>query len=334
MKTENQLDICVLRGGNSSEREVSLRSGNNVYEAIASGDNNYNPIDGEFSEPDEVLDLITGVDLVFNCLHGGIGENGAVQTLLETLKIPYTGTGPYGSALAMDKIRSKQAFERADIKVPRYLQIVEPAEEFDPTVISENFDYPLMLKPVHEGSSRGIRVVDTEEDLMDSLIEVQGRYGDIFVEEYIRGKEITAGVLKYEGELIALPVVELNVKHDRFFSYEAKYEHDETEFIVPARLNKEITERVKDMALRAHRAHTCSGYSRVDFRVDRSGEAFALEVNTLPGMTNKSDLPFAANYAGIDFEELVEAMIKASLEEKVKNSAPRDGACRKNNYLM
>ncbi|MBS3813446.1 D-alanine--D-alanine ligase [Candidatus Bipolaricaulota bacterium] len=314
MAEQRGLDVRVLRGGNSSEREVSLKSGKNVIEALASRDNGYNPIDGEFSNPDEILNLIAGVDLVFNCLHGGIGENGTVQTLLETLDVPYTGTGPYGSALAMDKIRSKQTFERADIKTPDFYLIEEDPKGFDPAIISEEFGYPTLLKPVHEGSSRGIRVIDTEEELAESFCDVQARFGKVFVEQFISGKDITAGVLRYEGELLALPLVELHVKNEPFFNYNAKYGHDETEFIVPARLNDQITEEVKNLAVKAHRAHTCSGYSRVDFRVDRSGEAFALEVNTLPGMTDKSDLPFAARYAGISFAELVETMIENSLE--------------------
>lgn len=311
---DKRADVLVLRGGNSSEREVSLNSGNNVYSALEKRENRFNPIDGEFSEPDEILDLVTDVDLIFNCLHGGIGENGTVQTLFELLEIPYTGTGPYGSALAMNKIRSKETMHRAGIDVPDYTQVDGKEGRIAPEKLQEKFDFPVIIKPISEGSSRGIRVIDSEDDLGEIVKKITEKYGDIFIEEFIPGKEITVGILKYEGDLHALPAVELNVKRENFFNYNAKYGHDETEFIVPARLNKSLTEKVKNLSIKAHQAHNCRDYSRVDFRVNREGKIFALELNTLPGMTNKSDLPYAASYEGISFGELVETMANSALE--------------------
>lgn len=305
-------EVCVLMGGNSSEREVSLRSGNNVYEALTESDKPFTPVNGEFSHPRELLDLLIGTDLVFNCLHGGIGEDGTVQTLLELLNIPYTGTGSYGSALAMDKLYSKKSFRRAGINIPDYIEIGE-SEEIDKKEITNALGFPVVVKPVSEGSSRGIKIVDDEEEMIQAVAEIRKNYGGVFIEEYIAGKEITAGILEFDGQLTALPLVELNVTEERFFNYEAKYTPGNTEFIVPARLSDAITDMVKDLAMKAHRAHHCRGYSRVDFRVDLDGDVYALEVNTLPGMTKMSDLPFAASYAGISFQELVENMVSSVL---------------------
>ncbi len=313
------IEICVLMGGNSSERDVSLHSGTNVYESLVKSDKQFNAVRGEFSGPSELLDLVIGADLVFNCLHGGIGEDGTVQTLLELLDIPYTGTGPYGSALAMDKLYSKKSFQRAGVNVPEYIEIGQ-SEEIDREKIISSLGFPFVVKPVSEGSSRGIKIVDDKEAIIEATAEVRKNYEKVFIEEYITGKEITAGMLELNGKLTPLPLVELNVTEERFFNYEAKYSAGKAEFIVPARLSDEITEEVKELAMKAHRAHHCRGYSRVDFRVDLDGGVYALEVNTLPGMTKMSDLPFAASYAGIGFQELVENMVFSALCDRSSGS--------------
>lgn len=311
---DEELDVCVLMGGTSSEREVSLKSGNNVYEALKAGREEFNPIKGEFSDEDGILDLIVGADIVFNTLHGGIGEDGTIQALLDILGIPYTGTGPLGSSIAMNKLYSKEAFSRASINTPEYVEGAGRSPSLLVEVVSEELAYPVIVKPVGEGSSRGVEIADDEEDLVEKIGQVREEYGRLFIEDFIDGTEVTAGILDENGELTSLPLLEMNVKKERFFNFKAKYTPGETEFICPARVSKDLTDSVKKQALRAHSEFDCSGYSRVDFMVNRENQIFGLEVNTLPGMTQTSDLPQAAKEAGIGFTELVERMTVSALQ--------------------
>ena len=314
VKLDDKLDVCVLMGGTSSEREVSLNSGENVYAALEKGREEFNPVRGEFSSEDEILDLVTGTDLVFNSLHGGVGEDGTIQALLEILDVPYTGTGPLGSSIAMDKLYSKEAFQRATITTPAYVEGAGRSTEILVDRASNRLGFPVMIKPVAEGSSRGVEIAEEEKDLADKIDRIRGKYGRVFLEEYVEGKEVTAGILEDDREPIALPLVELNVKRERFYNYRAKYTPGETEFICPARLPDEVAQLLKNKALKAHYEFGCSGYSRVDFLLGSEGEIFGLEVNTLPGMTETSDLPLAAKEAGIDFVELVEKMALSGLD--------------------
>ncbi|MFP4135746.1 MAG: D-alanine--D-alanine ligase [Candidatus Acetothermia bacterium] len=311
---ERELDICVLTGGTSSEREVSLKSGERVYRALEEGSAELNPFRGEFSEEEDLLDLVVGSDLVFNALHGGIGEDGTVQALLDLLEIPYTGTGPLGSAIAMNKLASKKAFHRASVRTPAFR--AKRGTSFEKLVqrVDGEFSYPVMVKPAKEGSSRGISIADDREDLYEKLRETEENYGEVFAEEMIDGKEVTAGVLRHDGELKALPLVEIRVKGERFFNYRAKYTPGETEFIVPAEVPDDLAHEVKDRALRSHEEFGCRGYSRVDFIIGDKGGVYGLEVNTLPGMTEMSDLPLAAQEAGIGFPDLVGEMIENVVE--------------------
>ena len=312
-RIDEKIDICVLMGGTSSEREVSLNSGKRVYEALKRGRKEFNPLKGEFSRKAELLDRVAGSDLVFNTLHGGIGEDGTVQILLDLLGIPYTGTGPLGSSIAMDKLASKRAFHRASISTPPYAE--KKGGNLEPFLdkVNEGFSFPVVVKPRKEGSSRGVKISDDEEELVRGLQEVEEKYGEVFAESYIAGRELTVGVLENEGAPEALPPVELEVKSERFFNYKAKYTPGETKFIVPARIEEEMTEKVKELAIRAHEEFGCRGYSRVDFMVGESENLYALEVNTLPGMTEMSDLPLAAQAAGIEYDELVDRMVCSAL---------------------
>ncbi|MBS3825030.1 D-alanine--D-alanine ligase [Candidatus Bipolaricaulota bacterium] len=309
----DKLDICVLMGGTSSEREVSLTSGKNVYEALVRGKGRFNPICGEFSREEDLLDLVTGSDLVFNCLHGGIGEDGTVQLLLDLLDISYTGSGPLASSIAMDKLYSKKAFEWASVDVPNYLEIDESSLSRSVDRVLEKLGFPVVVKPVGEGSSRGVRIVDDGEELFEEVKSMKGEYGKLFAEQYIPGTEVTAGLIQEEGELVPLPLVELAVKNERFYNYKAKYTVGETEFIVPARIPGDTAESVKSLAMKVHQEFGCSGYSRVDFIIDSDGNIYGLEVNTLPGMTETSDLPLAAKETDISFNKLVEKMVLSAL---------------------
>ncbi|MFB6291519.1 MAG: D-alanine--D-alanine ligase [Candidatus Bipolaricaulia bacterium] len=311
---DEELNVCVLMGGTSSEREVSLKSGGKVYEALKAGRKELIPVRGEFSREGEILDLVKSPDIVFNALHGGIGEDGTVQALLDILDVPYTGTGPLGSSIAMNKLYSKAAFHRASVKTPGFVEGAGRSPDNIVDRVSSELGFPVVIKPVGEGSSRGVEIADSEEDLVDKVVQVREEYGRLFLEEYVDGKEVTAGVLEDSSGPVPLPLVELNVKRERFYNYKAKYTPGETEFICPAKLSAEVAESVKEEALRAHSEFGCRGYSRVDFLVDSENNIFGLEVNTLPGMTQTSDLPIAAKEAGIGFTELVERMTMSALD--------------------
>ncbi len=306
--------ICVLMGGTSSEREVSLHTGQNVYEALLEQKEEFEPVKGELNREQDLLELVLDADLVFNCLHGGIGEDGTVQLLLDLLGVPYTGTGPLGSSVAMNKLYSKNAFQRASIATPPYVERGEATLSGFSANISAELSFPVVVKPVKQGSSRGVRIADDEKDLLEEVKRLGDEYGELFVEEYIDGVEVTAGVLEEDGGARALPLVELSVKNERFYNYHAKYTPGETEFIVPARISPGLTESVKAQALRAHSEFGCEGYSRVDFLIDHREKIFGLEVNTLPGMTETSDLPLAAEEAGISFTDLVKKMARSALQ--------------------
>lgn len=320
VRINEELEICVLMGGTSSEREVSLNSGSRVYDALGRGRDEFQPIRGEFSEEEELLDTVAGSDLVFNTLHGGIGEDGTVQVLLDLLGIPYTGTGPLGSAIAMDKLASKRAFHRASIETPSYYEKQGGDLEGLVDRVSRNLSFPVVVKPKKEGSSRGVRVADGEDELRGDLRSVEDEYGEVFVESYISGREVTVGVLESAGKPEALPLVEMKVKQERFFNYKAKYTPGETEFIVPARVRDELADKVKRLAVRAHEEFGCRGYSRVDFMIDEAENLYALEVNTLPGMTEMSDLPLAAEAAGIEYDQLVDRMVVSVLEREKRGN--------------
>lgn len=313
VKLDEELDVCVLMGGTSSEREVSLKSGENVYEALVKARKELNPVYGEFSQEDEILDLVTDADIVFNSLHGGIGEDGTVQALMDILGVPYTGSGPLGSSMAMNKLYSKEGFHRASVNTPDYVEGAGRSTSLLVERVSKELSYPVVVKPVGEGSSRGVEMADDEEELIAEIDRVKSKYGRLFLEQYVEGREVTAGVLEDDGKLVALPLVELEVKRERFYNYKAKYTPGETEFICPARVPEDLAESVKEQAKRAHSEFNCDGYSRVDFMVDQQGKIFGLEVNTLPGMTETSDLPLAAKEAGISFVELVERMALSAL---------------------
>lgn len=301
--------VGVLMGGLSAEREVSLRSGENVYRALRH--RGYTAEKLVFDDPDALIDQLTGVDVVFNCLHGGIGEDGTIQLLLELLHRPYTGSGPLACALALDKLAAKREFHRAGLPTPPHVE--HRGEDWEEWArgVTEKLGFPCVVKPVREGSSVGVHIVHTPEELIEAAQATQREYGELFVEEFIPGKEITAGILRIDGEDRALPLIELRAECE-FYNYEAKYTPGMTEFLIPAELSEDTTKRVQELSLQAHRALGCFGYSRVDLRVTPEGEPYVLEVNALPGMTETSDLPKAAQAAGIPFDDLVERMLETA----------------------
>lgn len=300
--------IGVIMGGESAEREVSLASGRGIADELARLSYTVMEIDAGRDLAARVAEA--EIDLAFIALHGGAGENGAVQGLFEVMGMPYTGSGILASAAAMDKAASKILFAHAGLRVPGHAVVEkEQAEAFSAGSIG--FPFPYVVKPAAEGSSIGVCIVNSETELQAALAEAF-RYGRrALVEEYVKGKEIQIGVLRGK----AIGGVEVRPKK-AFYDYECKYTKGMTEYILPPEIPDDMFERLKDAALRAHRALGCSVYSRVDFLVDGSGKEYVLEVNTLPGMTPTSLMPKIAALAGMSFGMLLEEIIGASIEER------------------
>jgi D-alanine-D-alanine ligase len=303
--------IGVLLGGISGEREVSLRSGENCYRALVSLGYHVVKID---AQRDVALRLVEqGVEVAFLALHGRYGEDGTVQGLLELLGIPYTGSGVLASALAMQKVACKKVAMRSGVLTPDFYEIgdFDPAEAAADAIV-ERLGLPVIVKPVEGGSSLGVVKCKSVEQLGRAVEEVRSEHGTVFGERFIEGTEITIGVLERPEGVVALPILELVPKNE-FYDYEAKYTHGMTEFILPARLAPDVYARAQEMAVTAFRAIYCRGYARVDAMVSGDGTPYFTELNTLPGMTDLSDLPAQAREAGISYEELVETILMTAV---------------------
>lgn len=302
--------VAVLMGGISSERAVSLRSGANCLAALRRLGYNTFPVD---VQPDVAARLSNlRPDVVFLALHGRYGEDGTMQGLLEIMGIPYTGSGVLASALAMNKVACKKVVEQSGIPTPAFREISTRAPAADLAAdIERELGLPLMLKPVQEGSSVGVVRLSQPGALSEAIEEGRRRFGSVFVERCIVGPEITVGVLEGPAGPWALPILELVPKKD-FYDYEAKYTHGMTEFILPARLAPDTYAAAQQFACGVFEAVGCRGYCRVDFMVDAAGTPQFTEVNTLPGMTDLSDLPAQAREAGISYDELVEMILDSA----------------------
>jgi D-alanine-D-alanine ligase len=295
--------IGVLMGGMSSEREVSLRSGEAVLAALRDRGYRAEPI-----YVDRDLDLVlrqAGVDAAYIALHGRYGEDGCVQGLLETMGIPYTGSDVLASALAMHKVKAKELFRLHNLPTPSYY--VASPDDAEPLARHGDFGYPCVVKPAREGSSVGVAIVQSETELTAALEAAACFDGDILVERYISGREVSVAVL---GDR-ALGAVEIAPKAG-FYDYGAKYQRGGSEYFIPPRLSPERYRGVLNQAVRAHQALGCRGATRVDMIVADSGNELILEVNTIPGMTPTSLLPKIADSAGINFGELCEAILLAA----------------------
>lgn len=295
--------IGVLFGGLSAEREVSLKSGTAVHQALVAQGYNSVAIDVG-RDLAEVLKR-EGVEVAFIALHGRYGEDGCVQGLLELLQIPYTGSGVLASALAMHKLYSKQTFAASGILTApfRYFRRGEPVR-----LVDLPFGLPLVVKPVQEGSSVGVSIVREESQLAAALEEAFRHDNEILVEQYIKGQEVQVGILD-EKPIGAIEIV----PKKEFYDFEAKYTDGMAVHIFPARLEPGLYEKAQQVGLAAHRALGCKGYSRVDLLVTPVGDCYVLEVNTLPGMTALSLMPeIAAKGAGLTFEALVSHIIESA----------------------
>ncbi len=335
--------VAVLFGGTSSERDVSIASGAQVVKALrqaghevvavdtargvlapgdeqrllASGVAPTPPREEELSvirsgtaSPLASLGEIGGIDVVFLTLHGGTGEDGTLQALLDLTGIPYVGSGHAASAVAMDKDLSKRLFRVAGIPTPDWMMAPVDTDE-----AGARLGYPLVVKPNKQGSTVGLTVVRAPDQLEAAIQVAFGTDDEVMLEQFIPGRELTCGVLA--GEPLA--VGEIVMKSD-VFDYESKYQEGGAEEIFPADLTDEQTRTIQDFAVRAHRALKLEGFSRADFRLDADGGLWCLEVNTLPGMTRTSLLPQSAQAAGIAFPELCDRMCRLALERHGKRA--------------
>ncbi len=295
--------IGVLCGGTSTEREVSIRSGKMVFSALKKLGLNAKLIIVEADFIGEILK--EKMDIAFLIFHGKPGEDGKIQGFLDLLGIPYTGSGVIASACGMNKFISKKLFIASGIPTPpgvfiyNYENIEEKMKEI------KKMGLPVILKPKDEGSSIGVEIVKEEKYLKEKILEKRKIYKDILVEKYIKGKIVTTGILGTGKDAFALPVLELRPVRREFYDYTAKYTKGETEFIIPAELPEDVYKKLQEYSLMAHRVLECKGFSRVDGVVSEKNEIFILEVNTLPGMTELSDLPAEAKKAGLCYEDLV-----------------------------
>jgi D-alanine-D-alanine ligase len=299
--------IGVLMGGLSGEREISLRSGENCLRALLSRGYRAVAIDAVRDVARRLEEA--HIDVAFLALHGRYGEDGTIQGLLEVMGIPYTGSGVLASALGMHKIAAKKVVRGSGVGTPDYLEITpgEPAAETAARVEAE-LGLPVMLKPVEEGSSLGVSKCAEVDDLSASVQRGLAEFGTMFAERFVLGQEITVGVLQRRDSTEALPILELVPKNE-FYDFEAKYTKGMTDFILPARLEAGVYAEAQRVAIAAFEAIGCRGYARVDMMVDGDGVPWFVELNTLPGMTELSDLPAQAAEAGISYEDLVETIL-------------------------
>ncbi len=300
--------VAVLMGGSSSEREVSLNSGANVLAALQARGVDAHAVDGVPA----LVDALVGegghkFDRVFNILHGnkGGGEDGVLQGLLEALGVPCTGSGVLGTALAMDKIRSKQVWLSIGLPTPRYVRL---AKGDDVHAAARSLGLPVIVKPSCEGSSVGVSRVFNDADL-DAAVELAARYpGEMLMEQLVVGQELTVGIL---GD-VALPSIRI-VPAGEYYDYHAKYVAEDTQYLCPG-LEGQPEVEIRNLALAAFHAIGCEGWSRVDVMRDAQGRFFLLEVNTAPGMTSHSLVPKAAAQMGIGFEDLCWKILETSLK--------------------
>ncbi|MFW2046496.1 MULTISPECIES: D-alanine--D-alanine ligase [Acinetobacter] len=295
--------VAVLLGGKSAEREVSLDSGTAVLEALVRSG-----VNAEAFDPQErsVTELVN-YDRAFVVLHGRGGEDGQIQGALEWLNIPYTGTGVQGSAIGMDKVKTKQVWQGSELPTAPYRIVTKNSNAQE---IVSALDLPLIIKPVHEGSSIGMSKVEKVEDFADAIAKATEHDAVVMAEKWITGREFTIVILNGQ----ALPVIRLQPPEDvAFYDYEAKYQRNDVEYGIPCGLSESEEKELQALALRAFQAVGASGWGRIDAMQDEQGNFWLLEVNTVPGMTSHSLVPKAAAAVGYSFDALCVAILEQTL---------------------
>ncbi|MEQ1529229.1 MAG: D-alanine--D-alanine ligase [Methylococcales bacterium] len=294
--------VAVLMGGSAAEREVSLRSGAAVYDALKRKGVDAVAVDVTGSLIEALANL--KVDRIFNIIHGRGGEDGVLQAILDVMGIPYTGSGVLASALSMDKLRTKLCWQGYGLVTPKWF-LLKSAADIDACVAKLGF--PVIVKPAQEGSSIGMSKAHNREELVKAL-QIASEYRcDVYAESWVTGKEYTVAVLNGE----ALPVIRLQTPN-AFYDYEAKYKATTTQYHCPCGLPEEQEQQLRALALTAAEVVGVHGWARVDVFIDESGQYQLIEINTVPGMTDHSLVPMAAKQAGIDFDELVWRVLETS----------------------
>lgn len=306
-KIDKNSKIAVLSGGLSSEAEVSRRSGKGCYEALKRlGYTNVELVEVDTNIANKLKE--GKYDVAYNALHGKYGEDGCIQGILELLQIPYTGCGVMSSAVCMNKEYTKRILSTcSDIPLIKSAFVKKGEDVKEKT---KDLKYPLITKPVSEGSSFGMTKVNTPEELEKAYLEAIKYNDDVLIEEYLVGICATVGILEGENGLFATEILELRPKNE-WYDYEAKYTKGMTEFILPAELSPEMTKQVKEIAMKSFEIAGCKGVSRVDFLIVNN-IPYVLEINTSPGMTETSDLPAQANAMGINYDNLVQIILNGA----------------------
>jgi D-alanine-D-alanine ligase len=313
--------VAVLKGGRSFERQVSLRSGARVQDSLERLGHEVAPVDAG-------VDLVRQLreaepDVAFVALHGQGGEDGTVQELLEIAGIPYTGSGVLACTRAADKVLSKHLMLEAGIPTPPFFAFSETAfRELGAAdalpAIEERLEFPIVVKPASGGSALGIRFARTAADVAGALVSAFSYDSRVLLERYVPGRDLAVSILAGE----ALPVVEAIPREEDFYDFEARYEIGRTDFTCPAELPGDAAERAQELAIRTVELLGCAGFARVDLMLDESGEAWVLETNAIPGLTETSLLPQAAEAAGIDFDRLVARILTLALERGARAVSP------------
>lgn len=298
--------VGVLYGGVSAEREVSLMSGAGVHDALRRLGVDAHLFD---TQSQNLSDLAqAGFDRVFIALHGRFGEDGTLQGALELLQIPYTGSGPMASALAMDKVMTKRVWLQLGLPTPEFALL---QSEQDLHQLDQVLAFPFIMKPAHEGSTVGFSRIDTSEQILDAY-RLAARFDrSVLAERFIKGRELTVPVLGSGEQARALPVIEI-VAPDGNYDFENKYYSDATQYFCPADLPAELTMQIQEYARQAYLGVNCEGWGRVDFMLDENNQPWLLEVNTSPGMTSHSLVPMAAKAEGISYEQLCLSILKSA----------------------
>ena len=308
--------VVVLMGGCSAEREISLRSGTAVLQALQAAGIDAHGVDAADEQLHDTL-VKGGFSRAFIALHGRGGEDGVIQGLLESTGLPYTGSGVLGSALGMDKLRTKQVWQSAGLPSPGFTVLLSVD---DVVRVQDRLQYPVIVKPSHEGSSIGITKVDAADGLMTAW-RLASQYDEcVLAEQWVAGMEYTAGIL---GDDV-LPLIGLETPNT-FYDYAAKYEVDTTRYLIPCGLPAAQESELQSMSLAAFAAVGAAGWGRVDFMLDTDGQPWLIEVNTVPGLTDHSLVPMAASAAGIDFGDLVCRILDSSLHAEPQ--AGKEAGC-------
>jgi len=296
--------IAILTGGDSAEREISLKS----CAAIEKACNELGYTTKQIIMDDNAQKLIpelVEVDFVFSALHGGKGENGVIQGLLDSLNLPYNGSGVLASSLGMEKSLTKQLAKSYGIQTPEW----KVFREMNKSKKHIPDKFPVVVKPSADGSTIGLSFVRNLAEFTEA-VELADKYdGDIMIENYLDGRELTVTIIGQK----AYPIIEIIPKH-KFYDYECKYQAGMSEYICPAKLSNTLTEKIKNIALDIFNILQCSGYARADFILDKNNDPWFLEINTLPGMTNTSLVPKSAMAAGISFNDLIQMIINESIK--------------------